>query len=454
MEELFDSEAFTLRYDAETNSCVFNLKQYGTRDHFRTPNMHAVEIIRKHNCRHLIISDQCDVQSKLKKEDLIWIKKIVIPKLAKGSLENVFFVVGEEKAGTPCYDSPYDLFAAKFKVEKVASEESALDKIRGKSEPKTSDGISSMTRQEALEYMELPANANDFEIDERFWKLSKQIRGDNTPEGKQKIADLSAAYDIATGRRDERVHKAEQREQARKIFGKTGDEWRTYFSYTWYKYLILILLLILGGNLIYTIVTRQGYDSGYVSIGHFSNDSDYIEKFLTTRLGFRNPMVSVVDIVVPNDQGQTQQAYADQTASTLMLSMPNVLVFDEVTMPYYYGGLQDVSSLYQFLRENLTDDQFAKLRPIYMSERDAQEVLMEYELTYGAEMTVDDDLTIYDDTPVMVGILLTDEEAISALGYQNLWPEYDDSLVFCIYYQTMDLNDSEIIIMQLLRSVL
>ena len=165
-------------------------------------------------------------------------------------------------------------------------------------------------------------------------------------------------------------------------------------------------------------------------------------------------MVSVVDIVVPNDQGQTQQAYADQTASTLMLSMPNVLVFDEVTMPYYYGGLQDVSSLYQFLRENLTDDQFAKLRPIYMSEREAQEVLMEYELTYGAEMTVDDDLTIYDDTPVMVGILLTDEEAISTLGYQNLWPEYDDSLVFCIYYQTMDLNDSEIIIMQLLRSVL
>ena len=318
-----------------------------------------------------------------------------------------------------------------------------------------SSDIVSMTREQALEYLGLPANANDFMIDEKFWKLSKNIRGDNTPEGKQKIADLSAAYDIATGRRDERVHKAEQREQARKIFGKTGDEWRTYFSYTWYKYLILILVLILGGNLIYTIATRQGYDCGYVSIGHFSNDTDFVEKYLTTRLGFRNPMVSTVDIVVPNDQGQTQQAYADQTATTLMLSMPNVLVFDEVTMPYYFGSLQDVTSLYSFLRENLTEEQFSQLTPVYMSERTAREILNDYEINYGAEMSVvDDDMSIYDDNPIMVGIKLKNEEAIAALGYQNLWPEYDDSLVFCIYNQTMDINDSEIIIMQLLREVL
>ena len=166
-------------------------------------------------------------------------------------------------------------------------------------------------------------------------------------------------------------------------------------------------------------------------------------------------MVSTVDIVVPNDQGQTQQAYADQTATTLMLSMPNVLVFDEVTMPYYFGSLQDVTSLYSFLRENLTEEQFSQLTPVYMSERTAREILNDYEINYGAEMSVvDDDMSIYDDNPIMVGIKLKNEEAIAALGYQNLWPEYDDSLVFCIYNQTMDINDSEIIIMQLLREVL
>ena len=214
--------------------------------------------------------------------------------------------------------------------------------------------LEKMTKEEALEYIVLPSDADDFIIDEKFWKLSKQYRGDNSPEGKQKIADLSAAYDIATGRRDERVQKAQQREMERKYFGKTGDEWRTYFSYTWYKYLIGVILLFLLGNIIYTMITKPGYDSGILSIGHFSNESEYIEDFMTTRLGFTNPLVGFVDIVVPHDQGQSQQAYADQSASTLMLSCPNVLVFDEATMPYYYSNLDDVSSLYNFLRENLS----------------------------------------------------------------------------------------------------
>lgn len=454
MEEVFDSEAFKLRYDEETNSCVFTMKTYGERDHFRTPVMHASEIIRKHKCRNLIIADASNGYKDIKQEDIKWIRKIVLPKLVDSSCEHVYFIVGEEQDSFTCSGSLYDLFSEKFKVDKVTSEQDALMMIKSGTEASVSEDISSMTKAQALAYMDLPANANDFDIDERFWKLTKQVRGDNSPEGKKRIAELSTVYDIATGRRDERVLKEEQREKEPKFFGKTADEWRTYFSYTWYKYVLLIVLLILGGNLIYTMATRQGYDSGYVSIGHFSNDSGFVEKFLTTRLGFKNPMVSVVDIVIPNDQGQSQQAYADQTASTLMFSMPNVLVFDEVTVPYYYSDLQDVSSLYQFLRENLTEQQFSLLRPVYMSERDAQEILYDYEIRYGSEVTVDYDLSVYDDNPVMIGILLTDEDAISALGYQNLWPEYEDSLVFCIYNQTMDLNDSEIIIMQLLKEVL
>ena len=455
MDEVFDSEAFTLRYDEETNSCVFTMKTYGERDQFRTPVMHAVEIIRKHKSKHLIIEDTCDGFNNIKDEDLKWIKKIVIPKLLDASCEHLYFVVGEEPAGTKCEGVPYDIFVDKFKVDKVVSEQFALMMIKNNHEVQTSSKINTMTRAEALEYMGLPANANDFMIDEKFWKLSKQIRGDNTPEGKQKVVDLSTAYDIATGRRDERVMKAEQREQEKKFFGKTGDEWRTYFSYTWYKYLLAIILIVLACNLINTIITKPGYDSGIIAIGHMSNDSGNIEKFMTTRLGFENPLVSVVDIVVPNDQGQTQQAYADQTVSTLIMSCPNVLIFDEVTMPYYYGYLDDVSSLYNFLRNNLSPEQFAKLRPIYMSERDAQQVLYDYEINYGAEGAVsDEDMSIYDDNPIMVGIMLTDEDAISSMGYENLWPEYGDSLVFCVYTQSMDYNDSELIVYELLDTYL
>lgn len=455
MEEVFDSEAFTLRYDEETSSCIFTMKIYGERDHFRTPVMHAVELIRKHNGKNLVIEDACDGFNNIKDEDLKWIKKIVIPKLADSSCKHVYFVVGEELAGTACDSTPFDVFAEKFKTDKVVSEQFALMMIKNNSEVKASSDISSMTREQALEYMGLPANANDFMIDEKFWKLSKQIRGDNTAEGKQKITDLSTAYDIATGKRDERVDKAIRREKEKKYFGKTGDEWRTYFSYTWYKYLIAVILIFLAGNLINTIINKPGYDSGILTIGHMSNESDYLENFMTTRLGFKNPMISVVDIVVPNDQGQTQQAYADQTASTLMLSCPNVLIFDEVTMPYYYGSLNDVSSLYNYLRDNLSDVQFAKLRPIYMSEREAQQVLLDYELNYGAEGAVsDDDLSVYDETPIMVGIEVLDEDAIRLMGYQNLWPDYPTTLIICVYSQTMDYSDSELIVYQLLSQVL
>ena len=455
MEEVFDSEAFVLRYDEQTNSCVFTMKTYGNRDDFRTPVMHAVELIKKHKCKSLIVDDACEGFKNINEADLKWIKSIIIPKLRESLCESIYFVVEESEAGTECSDLPYSLFRDKFKVEKVVSEQFALMMISNHCEVTSSSDISSMTRAQALEYMGLPANSNDFAIDEKFWKLTKQYRGDNTPEGKQKIADLSTAYDIATGRRDERVLKEQYREEQKKFFGKTGDEWRNYFSYTWYRYLIVAVILLIAANIIYTVVNKPGYDCGYVSIGHFGNDSDYVEKFLVTGLGYENPLVSVVDIVVPNDQGQSQQAYADQTASTLLLSGPNVLVFDEATLPYYYSNLTDLTTLYQFLRENLTDVQMSKLRPVYMSERDAMEIMLDYERTYGADFDdIDEDLDVYSDDPVMIGIMLTDPDTIETLGYINYWPSYEPSLVFTIYSQTMDFDDSEIIIMQLLRQAL
>lgn len=457
MDELYNSEAFTLKYDSDTESCAFILKSYGDRDNFRTPMMHAVEMIRKYKCRNLIIENSSDEQGtkgEISEVDLKWVKRIIIPKLADSSCEHIFFVVDDGKEGTPCDDMPYSLFADKFKTDKVVSEQFALMMIRNGAAGEVSSDISQMTKADALDYMGLPANANDFAIDEKFWVLSKNLRGDNTPEGKKKLSELSAVYDIASGRRDERVQKEEQREQERKFLGKTGDEWRTYFSYTWYKYLIGIILIYLAGNLIYTIVSRPGYDSGVLSIGHFSNESDYIERFMTTRLGFENPMIGVVDMVVPNDQDQSQSAYADQSAATMILSCPNVIVYDEATMPYYFSNLADLSSLYGFLRENLTSEQMSKIEPVFMSEREAQHILNQYEVSYGAELNVDDNLLLYDDTTVLVGLEITDPDAIRILGYENLWPETKPTLVFTIYSQSMDYSDSEFIIMELLKAVL
>ena len=456
MDNLYDSEAFTLKYDEETRSCIFSLKSYGDRDGFRTPMMHAVEIIRKYKCSNLIITDDLttsDLHMKINEVDLKWVKRIIIPKLAESSCENIYYVVGKDTEES-ADDALCGLFSGKFKTFKAVSEEAALTAIKSQGGDEVSSEVSNMTKAEALEYMGLPLNANDFAIDEKFWVLSKNLRSDSSPEGRKKLNTLSAVYDIATGRRDERVMKEEQREQEKKFLGKTGDEWRTYFSYTWYKYVIGIILIFLAGNLIHTIVTRPGYDSGIISIGHFSNESDYMERFLTTRLGFENPMIGVVDMVVPNDQDQSPSAYADQSAATLILSCPNVIVYDEATMPYYFSNLSDLSSLYSLLRDNLTAEQLQKIEPVFMSEREARHILDDYERQFGAELAVDDNLQMYDDTSVLVGLKITDPDAIRSLGYENLWPEYDASLVFTIYSQSMDFSDSEFIIMELLKSVL
>jgi len=454
MKEVFESEAFSLRYEEEVNACVLVLKTYSGKDDFRTPMMHALEIIKKHDCEDFIIDGRLCLNES--EADRKWMRKVMLPKLCTTKCRNLYFVVDEDKSGTECDCEPFSLFAKKFKTCKVSSEEFAFKMIKKHAaDVGASDCVCCMTKKEALEYMGLPEDASDFQIDDKFWKLSKQLRNENTDESKQKINDLSAAYDIATGKRDERVLKAQQRQQAKKFLGKTGDEWRTYFSYTWYKYLIGIAILYVIGNLLYTIFLRPGYDSGVLSIGHFSNDSDYIEQLLTTRLGFENPFVSLVDIVVPNDEGASQDAYADQQAATLMMSCPNLLIFDEATMPYYYTSLMDISSVYELCRESLTDAEFAKLTPVYLSERSYMEIANEYEETMGAELTeAEEDLSSYDDTPVMVGIMIEDEDAISELGYYNLWSQKDDTLVFSIYTQTMNFQDSEEILLKIFKEVL
>ena len=93
--------------------------------------------------------------------------------------------------------------------------------------------IEKMTKEEALEYLGLPSDANDFYIDEKFWKLSKQYRGKNDKESEDKLSELSAVYNIACGRRDEALRKADERAKASKFLGKTKDEWKNYFAYSW-----------------------------------------------------------------------------------------------------------------------------------------------------------------------------------------------------------------------------
>lgn len=454
MQEVFDSNFYNLRYDEESNSCILVWKKYGGRDEFRTPLMHLIEMIKKHGCTDLIMDGRSG--EGVPEDEWKWARKVVIPGLNETSLKHIYFVVDLDDLGSECTEKQYSYFIPRFKLDKVSSVEAALAMIKNGEEITASPEVLAMTKADAIAYLGLPTHSNDFAIDDKFWKLTKNLRGDNSPEGRQKIADLSAAYDIATGKRDERVKKEEIRNNEFKIFGKTGEEWRTYFSYTWYMYLIGLILIFVAGNLAYDAFIKPRVDSSVIALGHFSNDSAYMEDFLTIQMGFENPTFTTIDIVVPNDQGQMQNAYANQSASTLMLSCPNVLIFDGPTAPYYYSEVLDMASIYELCRQSLTPTQFAKLRPVFISERMAMQIVAEYEEVYGAEMNSasEVDMSQFDDTMVMIGLEVDDPEVIERLGFASGWPEGEPSLIFSVYYQTMDYHDSENILINLLRQVL
>ncbi len=454
MQEVFDSNSYNLRYDEETNSCILVWKKFGGRDEFRTPLMHLIEMIKKHNCKDLIMDSRSG--EGVPEDEWKWARKVVIPGLNESTLKHIYFVVDPDSLGTECTEKQYSYFIPRFKLDKVSSVEAALTMIKNGGEITASPEVLAMTKADAIAYLGLPAHSNDFAIDDKFWKLTKNLRGDNSLEARQKIADLSAAYDIATGKRDERVQKEEIRNNELKIFGKTGEEWRTYFSYTWYMFLIGAILLFVAGNLAYDAFIKPRTDASVIAIGHFSNDSAYMEDFLTIQMGYQNPTFTTIDIVVPNAQGQMQNAYANQSASTLMLSSPNVLIFDGPTASYYYSEVLDMSSIYELCRESLTPTQFNKIRPVFISERDAMRIIAEYEETYGAEMNSasEVDLSQFDDTLVMIGLEITDVEVMEQLGFATGWPEGEPSLIFSVYYQTMDYHNSENILINLFRQVL
>ncbi len=309
-----------------------------------------------------------------------------------------------------------------------------------KPEMKPSSSVTSMTKEEAIKYLGLPADANDYAIDEKFWKLSKRYRGmapdyrnEEGLSSEQLLTDLSAAYDIATGACEARQKALEVRASEKKFFRKTAGEWKNYFGYTWLKWLVVIAISICVINIGYHAVFKKGYDTGIISIGHFYADTSVVESYLTTNLGYTNPYINAVDLVVLNDQDQVTDVYAEETASTLFLSVPDVIVTDDATLKYYYDECVDLSDFYEELRATLPAEVFGKITPIYCSESEYHKLTADYLEAMNMDSDPDDENATYSETSVLIGLEINDPDVINALGYENKWPSYEPSLVFSIY---------------------
>ena len=293
-----------------------------------------------------------------------------------------------------------------------------------------SEELIGMSKEKALEYLGLKPDANDFEIDDKFWQLSKNARGiSDDKEREQKIIDITYAYDVATGKEQERIRALREREAEPKYLGKTKGEWKNYFGYTWYKYLIVIFIIVCAVLIVKRIIFTPDEDIGVLSVGHFKVDTDIMDARLRDS-GFKNPYVAEVDIAVPNDQGQTSNAYASQSSSVLFLSNPELVVTDEATLLYFYGNMADMAPYYEELKEELPAETLEKITPVYYSEYDAELLSVKYQEDQGAGNIDYSDLEAASQEPVLVGLEIKDEDLMTALGYKNLWPSSDATLIF------------------------
>ena len=443
MEDIYYSDYFSVEFDKDSECALLVWKKYEAVDNFRTPLMKACDMIRKHQSDVLIIDRT--INPNVADKDKKWVSTVFVSALKKSGCKKII-IVGEKK-DFDLSSYPYDVLKKKFDSEFAESSDLALASLTPENK---------MSVKEALDYMGLPHDATPYVIDEKFWQMSKNIRAAGGDDYEAKLDELSEVYDIASGRKISRDKALAARNRKKKYFGKTADEWKTHFSYSWFKYLLILLGVFMAGSLIYNMFIKPRIDCGIVSVGHFACDGKYYEQLLLEEMGFKNAYVNTADVVVPNDEGQMSAAYAEQSADSMLVSKPNILITDSKTTPYYFSACADMTNTYEMLRENLVENKFDKLVPVYLSEREFYYMIMtyEYETGYGEAFT-SADLAQYNPEQIMIGIMVEDPEYMGAMGYDCYWLEDDEiRLVFSVYTESINAADSDKILLKIFNDTL
>lgn len=302
-----------------------------------------------------------------------------------------------------------------------------------------------MSKAEALKYLDLTEDAGDYQIDDAFWKLSKNARKiQSDEEREQRIIDITYAYDVATGKEERRIKALKEREAAKKYFGKTAAEWKVYFGYTWYRYLIVLALLICIGMVVYRMAFTPDDDVSVLSVGHFDCDIEVLENRLKDE-GMKNPFVNTSNLVVPNDQGEVNGSYADMTSAVLFASEPDIVITDEMTVKYFFDQFVDLSLIYEHMQTSLDAETLSKIKPVYCSEYESLLISIEYLESQNMEADREE-LQNASQQIVLIGFEITDEDLIRKLGFLNLWPDSPATLIIGIGTNCRDFNACEEII--------
>lgn len=443
MEDVYDSQQSLTKYNSNDNVVLLSWKEGVSGENYRTASMLAADLLGQHEDSILIIDRTVDFETS--SADMKWTEKTFLPALSKSRCKRCFIIVPEAKLNT--VDFPYNLIAQILKTDKATSYEDALSKIVKKIVP--SAEVLAMTQEQAYKFIGFDEPCDRDTLDDKYWKLSKRYRTEENAD--QKLADLTAAYEIATGEAQKRKEILEARALEKKYFKKTKGEWKLWFSYTWYWFIIIPVVIAVCCSLLYTMFIRDDYDVTIVGVGHFALSTEINESFLTDSLGYSNPYLNTVDVVYSNEEYQTNGTYSELAASAVFSSIPNVVITDRSTVDYYYDNLMDLTEFYELCEQKLPGEVFDNITPIYCTQVDSYAAIMNYQISIG--MTYEEPTQELSTEPIIIGIEITNPEYLEAMGYDSYWEDPEEGIVFSIYSDTQDMDISENVILNYLGAL-
>ena len=422
MNEVFDSEQFNVEYKKDDNIVLVVLKGKATRDNYRTPMMHAADMVLRHSCKVMAVDFKANPE--LSEKDLNWSKKVLFANLKKSGLETLALID----------DNDLEIVQAirvfcgnKFKTIVCKT----YEEVKLRTNPSASEADSkfaSMTREQALEYMGLSKEADIKEIDDRFWQMSKKYRGKEDTESKAMEDEISAVYDVASGRRDIRAKEEEQRQNEPKYFGRYQSDWKTIIHYNWKNWLLgavvgISIIVVLVGYLL-----NSKYECSVLVFGHMYLDNTYMREALEEQ-GLKNPYVGLADVVVPNDENIPLDQMGNEAFNAQFYTNPDVLISDSKAYLYYFNVFKDLGPLYDQIMAGLSDEAKAGVKPVYMSERESVRYKNDMYLEYGLD---DEDIrnpAEFSDDPVLIGFEITDQDVVTNYGIEAKWKSRQTTLM-------------------------
>ena len=297
------------------------------------------------------------------------------------------------------------------------SEVTDQEKLTGKTEELD---LSKMTREEALAYMGLPADADIKDIEERFWQMSKKYRGKDDDESKKLEDEIASVYEIANGSRDRKLKEEKAKETEPKIFGKTKSEWRNFWEYSWKGIAIGAAVVIFVGYVLYSVFSSSRSAYSILVFGHMNFDETFIRQTMEEK-GIK-PYIGWADIVVPNDEGFTYSEAENTKFNAMFYTEPCVLISDKESYPYNFTVFKDMSPIAQEVWDGLSDKAKEGVIPVYMSER--QSVEYQNEITMNSDIYNEEDILnpdLYDDEPILIGFMVKDPAISAKLGVDCWW---------------------------------